>query len=168
MERSQSSGFWSTVAASAVVAALAVLVVFGARPTNAGLPQKKHAALAKDVTVDGVLTRVGDGWTIQVKAANAGKEEQRCELGTSLTSVRNSMMSRVPAMPKVIWQSMLAVTVPAGGQADDKLQVPEEFAKRIDAAKAKFKKAEDEFMAVESFGVRIQAKCEKKPSEDIG
>ncbi|HEY3450204.1 MAG TPA: hypothetical protein VGK67_27870 [Myxococcales bacterium] len=166
MNRSQSSGFWGTAAASAVAGALMVLVVFGARPTNAGLPQKKHAALAKDVTVDGMLTKEGDGWVIAIKAANSGSTEQRCELGTHLTSVRNSMMSRVPAMPKVVWQSTLAVTVPAGGQADQKLQVPDELAKRIAAAQVKPKK-EEMFEARESFGVRIQASCEKRPADEV-
>ena len=161
MNRSQSSGFWGTVAASAVIGALTVLVVFGARPTNAGLPQKKHAALAKDVTVDGTLTKDGDAWVIAIKAANAGSTEQRCELGTNLTSVRSNPLARVEPMPKVVWQSTLAMTVPAGGQADQKLQVPEELAKRITAGKAEPKKQAEMFEARESFGVRIQASCQK-------
>lgn len=157
----RSTGFWGTAAASAVAAALMVLAVFGARPTDAGLPQKKHAALTKDVTVDGRLIKEGDSWVIAVKAANSGSMEQRCQLGTNLTSVRNSMMSRVPAMPKTVWQSSLAMTVPAGGQADQKLAVPDEFAKRIAAAQKKPAKQEEMFEARESFGVRIQASCEK-------
>lgn len=176
MERHRRSpGFFGTAALSAVLSALMVVVIFGAGTTNAGLQQKKHAALAKEVTVDGTLAKESDGWVIKVKAANSGRTAQACNLGTALTSMRNSMMSRVPPTPRVVWKSTVAVNVPAGGEADQKVAVPADVAKRIDAATAKAlakKPAKDgeldvDFEGTEHFNVRIQVRCDAQTDGQV-
>jgi len=161
----RSSGFLGTAIASAALSALMVLVLFGAGPTNAGHSGlKKHAAIEKSVTVDGSLEKDGDAWVIKLTAVNADAKEQECNVAASLMSTVGSPMARVAPMPREIWKTLVALKVPASGEASGQVAVPEEFAKKL--SKKKNPKA-DTFESTERFNVRFKAQCEAAATDHI-
>ena len=126
MTRNRSHGFFGTTAGAAAISACLVLVLFGSRPTNAGSgARQKHAAVSRDVAIDGQLAQEGEGWVIKLKAVNSGAKAQQCNVAAALTSVRSNMMSRAMPTPKTLWKSTVVVNVPASGASDEQtLQVP--------------------------------------------
>ena len=170
MTRNRSHGFFGTTAGAAAISACLVLVLFGSRPTNAGSgARQKHAAVSRDVAIDGQLAQEGEGWVIKLKAVNSGAKAQQCNVAAALTSVRSNMMSRAMPTPKTLWKSTVVVNVPASGASDEQtLQVPAEFAKRL-AAKGKAAKAQnaEEFQDRENINVRFQADCSADTTDKV-
>ena len=165
----RSLGFVGTLAASAALSACLVLVLFGSRPTNAGLGSKKHGAVSQDVSVDGQLSKTTEGWTIKFKAINASAKDQDCKVATALRSLTSSPMSRADPEPVTLWKNTMALKVPASGQTDQELAVPTKVAKLIKEPKARKtgRKSAEEFEEPTSYSVHFKANCEAKAEDHI-
>lgn len=161
----RSSAFLATAIASAASSALVVLVLFGARPTDAGRAGlQKHGAIENQVTVDGSLAKEGKAWLIKLTAVNANAREQECNVSASLMSIVGSAMARVSPRPREIWNTTVAVKVPASGEAKSQVAVPDEFAKKLSKnTNAK----ESPFDSSERFNVRFKARCEAAAADHI-
>lgn len=156
--------WYGTVATSLGPAALGactafLLLVASPIDAGAGAPQK-HAALSREVAVDGALIREGSTWFINLRASNSGAREQRCQVTASLTHMRASPMARTFSVPQIVWSSAVAMRLPPHGDADRKLQLPADVAGRIRVSEGNQNAPPAEIQ--ETFGVRVKASCGEK------
>lgn len=146
-------------------AALTAAFTFALAParTEAGGELRRHSARTAQVDIDAQLTRGeregAQGWAIAVKAANASAA-QRCSVRVSLTRLPpGSQFSRVAPMPKTVWSTLVAMEVPAKGQAEKAVALPANVARQVEAASR-----QEDAEAAPVFGASTSASC--SPSSD--
>ncbi len=157
------SSFVSTAALSALATAALVLVVFGARPTNAGSRTRKSAAISNEVRFEGTLAKAGDGWRIDYLGRNGGKKEQQCQLIARVMQQDIEVMARVAPVPRELGTTTFAAVVPAGGEAKGEVALPDKVSALLKASGRKSKSAEG---SKRSF-VTFEAKCQPTTDQVI-
>jgi len=159
MSCSRSPGFVATTLTTALLSAGLVFIAFGSGTSDAELRARRHAAVSEKVAIDGELVHEGEGWLVKVKVQSADAAAQDCTIQAAVTRTRGSPMSRVMLPPKVLWESTMAVRVPAKGRSDKDLAVPADVAKDL-AVTPKPSTRVDAFGEVQTLGLRFDAKCQ--------
>jgi hypothetical protein len=154
---SRGFGFLGTLLASAALSGAITYMLFSPRTGVArAYEPRRHGAISQDVSVDASLVKVEHGWSIQLRATNTTAAKRQCSITATLTRTRSSPMSRVPAMPRTVWTSEVALSVPAHGDTPQRLAIPAAIAKNIpDLEPEPSPKG-----ISDHFGVQVQATCD--------
>jgi hypothetical protein len=124
---------FAPLTAGALSAALAFTLVRPAS-TDAGPGQRPPPdAVSGDVSLEGALVREGQAWSVRIRAVNGGDIARRCQVTAAVTELLDSPMSRVIRLPRTVWETGLAVAVPARGEAAQRVSVPARVARRLAA-----------------------------------
>jgi len=133
-------------------AAVGAALVFAVAPSVATARAPRAAPKTKvgPAEVTAKVTRTDDGWAIDVVATNASDADADCTVALALTRRTNSPMARVRPAARSVWQAPLALSVPAHGKVEQRVELPANIAADLTAVEVKDAKAAhdpDAFMA---------------------